>query len=45
MISLLRTGVPILVIRQADGGIKAFLDVCRHRGGHVCADGTGNTRR
>ncbi len=38
------TGVPILVIRQADGGIKAFLNVCRHRGAHVCADGTGNKK-
>ena len=25
-------GVPILVVRQADGGLRAFINACRHRG-------------
>ncbi len=33
------TGVPILLVRQADGGLKAFLNVCRHRGARI-AEGT-----
>ena len=27
---------PVLVVRQADGSIRAFLNVCRHRGMKVC---------
>lgn len=38
------TGVPILVVRQADGGVKAFLNVCRHRGAHVCPEASGNKK-
>jgi len=26
------TGVPILIVRQADGGLKAFVNICSHRG-------------
>lgn len=29
------TGVPVLVCRQDDGGLKAFLNACRHRGAKV----------
>ena len=25
-------GVPVIVIRQRDGGLKAFVNICRHRG-------------
>ncbi|HVM52222.1 MAG TPA: Rieske 2Fe-2S domain-containing protein, partial [Acidimicrobiales bacterium] len=28
-------GVPVLVVRQEDGSLKAFLNVCRHRGAKV----------
>jgi len=35
---------PVLVIRQADGGVKAFLNVCRHRGMKVCRAEDGNAR-
>src|SRR5215212_8710316 len=28
-------GVPLLVVRGEDGGIRAFLNVCRHRGTRV----------
>jgi phenylpropionate dioxygenase-like ring-hydroxylating dioxygenase large terminal subunit len=26
------TGVPILIVRQTDGGLKAFVNICSHRG-------------
>jgi phenylpropionate dioxygenase-like ring-hydroxylating dioxygenase large terminal subunit len=39
------SGVPILVVRQADGGLKAFLNVCRHRGARVCTASAGNQAR
>ncbi len=29
-------GDPVLVTRQPDGSVKAFLNVCRHRGMRVC---------
>jgi len=38
------SGVPILVVRQADGGISALVNVCRHRGARV-ASGRGNAGR
>jgi nitrite reductase/ring-hydroxylating ferredoxin subunit len=34
------TGVPILLVRQADGTLRAFLNVCRHRGARI-AEGRG----
>jgi phenylpropionate dioxygenase-like ring-hydroxylating dioxygenase large terminal subunit len=34
------TGVPILLVRQADGSLGAFLNVCRHRGARI-AEGSG----
>src|SRR5262252_8278168 len=36
-------GVPILVIRGRDGKLRAFLNVCRHRGAKV-AQGCGTAR-
>jgi phenylpropionate dioxygenase-like ring-hydroxylating dioxygenase large terminal subunit len=33
-------GVPVLLVRQADGTLRAFLNVCRHRGARV-AEGSG----
>src|SRR5262249_6443450 len=35
-------GVPIVLIRQANGGLKAFLNVCRHRGARPCPLGASN---
>ena len=29
-------GVPIVVVRDEDGGLRGFLNVCRHRGSLVC---------
>lgn len=34
-------GVPILVVRGEDGGIRAFLNVCRHRGTQVVRQASG----
>jgi phenylpropionate dioxygenase-like ring-hydroxylating dioxygenase large terminal subunit len=36
-------GVPILVVRGRDGKLRAFLNVCRHRGAKVTS-GRGNAR-
>src|SRR5262245_19597312 len=38
------TGVPILVVRTPSGQLRAFLNVCRHRGAKV-ASGSGCGRR
>jgi choline monooxygenase len=32
--------VPVLLVRDEDGALRAFLNVCRHRGSLLC-DGTG----
>jgi phenylpropionate dioxygenase-like ring-hydroxylating dioxygenase large terminal subunit len=37
------TGAPILVVRGRDGVLRAFLNVCRHRGAKV-ADGCGHAK-
>lgn len=34
----------VIVVRQRDGAIKAFLNVCRHRGARICPAEAGNTR-
>lgn len=34
-------GAPILAVRDRDGQVRAFLNVCRHRGARL-ADGAGN---
>ncbi len=36
-------GVPVLVVRGADQSLKAFANICRHRGAPV-ANGCGNAR-
>ncbi|WP_426504511.1 aromatic ring-hydroxylating oxygenase subunit alpha [Dactylosporangium sp. McL0621] len=35
----------VLVSRARDGSIKAFLNVCRHRGARLCTEESGNTGR
>ena len=35
---------PVLVVRQADGSIRAFLNQCRHRGMRLCRADQGNAR-
>jgi Rieske 2Fe-2S family protein len=36
-------GENVLVIRGRDGELRAFLNVCRHRGARLCLDACGNT--
>jgi phenylpropionate dioxygenase-like ring-hydroxylating dioxygenase large terminal subunit len=33
---------PVLVMRDGDGVVRAFLNVCRHRGNRLCRADTGN---
>ena len=35
----------VLVIRQRAGGLRAFLNVCRHRGARLCLEESGQTGR
>ena len=35
---------PVLVVRQKDGSVKAFLNYCRHRGMRVCRADLGNAK-
>ena len=35
----------VIIIRGKDGLIRAFMNVCRHRGSHVCLESKGNVKR
>lgn len=35
---------PVVVVRSKDGRIRAFHNVCRHRGQRLCAQATGQTQ-
>ncbi|MFE7129552.1 aromatic ring-hydroxylating dioxygenase subunit alpha [Streptomyces sp. NPDC057638] len=35
----------ILIVRHGDGGLRAFLNVCRHRGARLCTEEAGEVRR
>ncbi len=35
----------VLVVRGRDGGLRAFLNVCRHRGAKLCTEPSGQVRR
>ena len=35
---------PVLVVKQKDGSVRAFLNQCRHRGMRICRADCGNTR-
>ncbi|MES2534259.1 MAG: aromatic ring-hydroxylating dioxygenase subunit alpha [Pseudomonadota bacterium] len=37
-------GVPIIVVRQNDGSVRALINVCRHRGAKVCTEASGTRR-
>ena len=37
-------GVPVVVVRGKDGGVRAFSNVCRHRGAKIM-NGEGNAKR
>ena len=38
-------GVPALLVRQQDGSLRAFINVCRHRGAQLAPEGTGGSGR
>lgn len=38
-------GVPILVVRSRDGQVRAFLNVCPHRGARLVREGSGKASR
>ena len=40
-----RGGVPLAVVRQADGGLSAFVNICRHRGATLLEGSGGELRR
>ena len=44
-LSLTPIGVPLLLVRQDDGQLQAFLNVCRHRGARVVPEGSGSAAR
>lgn len=35
---------PVIVVRQADGSVRAFMNQCRHRGMRICRADLGNAR-
>ncbi len=38
-------GVPVLAVRQPDGGVKALVNRCAHRGAEVCQHESGRAQR
>lgn len=40
-----RLGTPFLLVRQDDGTVRAFLNVCRHRGARLLEEGSGDGAR
>jgi len=42
--SIEAVGVPVVITRDAKGEVHAMLNVCRHRGALICAEGTGTSR-
>ncbi|GAB2976574.1 aromatic ring-hydroxylating dioxygenase subunit alpha [Amycolatopsis acidiphila] len=38
-------GESVLLVRGRDGGLRAFFNVCRHRGARLCTEADGEARR
>jgi phenylpropionate dioxygenase-like ring-hydroxylating dioxygenase large terminal subunit len=38
-------GLPILISRGKDGDVRAFVNMCRHRGAQIMPEGRGNAHR
>ncbi len=43
--SMIAVDTPILISRGEDGEVRAFINMCRHRGSQIMPEGTGNTKR
>ncbi len=39
------SGVPVLITRTESGEVKAFVNMCSHRGAQIMEEGCGNTHR
>ena len=37
-------GTPVIIVREDDGQVAAFMNICRHRGARIEHDATGNKR-
>ncbi|BBH68813.1 (2Fe-2S) ferredoxin [Actinoplanes sp. OR16] len=35
----------VLIVRGRDGGLRAFLNICRHRGARLCVEESGTVKR
>lgn len=38
-------GIPVLLVRGEDARVRAFINVCKHRGSQLCKPGHGTARR
>lgn len=38
------TGLPLLIVRQEDGSVRAMLNICSHRGTRLCTQVEGNRK-
>ncbi len=38
-------GEQIIIIRESDSSVRAFFNVCRHRGSTICANDSGNAKK
>lgn len=38
-------GVPVLMVRDADGSVRAYVNSCSHRGAQIVTEPSGNRRR
>ena len=36
---------PVLIVRDEDGQVRAFLNVCRHRGSLICSEDSGQAKK
>ena len=43
--SIVAAGVPVLLTRGGDGAVRAFVNMCSHRGSQIMPEGSGNARR
>ena len=43
--ALQAAGVPMIICRDKEGDVKAYLNMCSHRGAQIMEEGTGNTHR